>query len=197
MVEWLRSAYASKWQFFRNSAVQTQGYYYFADASTQHSFVAHNHGSAVWTTDEGVGALGEQPAPARRHRAGSKGIPGRARRDYNKGKLPFSVPAGELLGDIVEISLGGFFPPAGPSRRLPLGLDGRLWTDRGLPVPPFPDSGTYSSSVLFDGAAQVVVGPVVLGSGSVKLDGAAGVNTFSPPIGGGSLKFDGTATHFP
>jgi hypothetical protein len=190
--EWLRSCSRSKWQFFNPPGPQTQGYYYRAASGTGHAQTPHNFGSRIWTSEEGMGALGEQPPPP--GRAGRRGGRGRSGRGYSKGGLPFSVPPGKQYGSNNETTYGSRYPHDVVSRRLPLGIDGRLWTDIGLSLPNFPDSGSMGGNLLWGGQANVNVGPVPAAIAGLLFDGSA---VLAGVAGKGGLLWDGHATHSP
>lgn len=88
----------------------------------------HNFYSRIWTTEDGqtYDGLGELPV-----------VPTR----YNNGVLGIPLPPAALLGDEGCVSGGERFPQAPVARTLPMGIDSRCYSERGLPVPVAPMGG--------------------------------------------------------
>lgn len=141
-VEWVRSCFESEWRlFFNRLDVKTRGRFYFVPEGTPFYPGQHYLESRDWTSDEREGfTLGEVEG---------------ARRKYSKGSLGLPHPPIRLLGSEGCLRSGESYPPVVPQRPLARGVDGRCWTDAGLPFPGdfYPDGGAEA-----DGASPIYWG---------------------------------------
>jgi hypothetical protein len=176
-VEFLRACYRSKWQLFRDTTAQTQGYYYRAAPGAVHCPVPHNYGSHNWVSEEPVGRLGEQ-------------TPGR--RLFFAGDLPIDPPCCVLLGAPDRITSGDVYADARPARTLPLGIDSRVFPLCGQPRPAYLDSRIDAGNVLLGGSAAVSVVTSVSGTGGMLLNGSAGKATYTGYRGIGGMWMRGS-----
>lgn len=131
-VEWVRSCYVGYWRFFvNNEAIVTRGRYYFVPPETPFLPVAHPFGSADWhySRDE----LYEAP---------EVGEDRSLRVGWDDGVLRVPIPPAVAVGGNDCFLRGELYPVPSIDRTLPGGIDSRAYSNRGLPVPAYPQGGS-------------------------------------------------------
>jgi len=130
-VEVARSCYSGYWRFYPNRPdVLVRGRFYFVADDTPFLPFPHSFWDADWHYSKD-----EFYAPP------ETGELRPARIAWSDGVLGIPLPPARHIGDEDCFRFGEVYPHPPIARTLPAGIDSRVWTRAGLPVPVFPMGG--------------------------------------------------------
>lgn len=130
-VELVRSCYLGSWRLYSGSPeVLVRGRYFFCGDNTPFFPFPHDYWSADWHF-----ARDEYYEPP------NLGEIRTARLGWSGGQLGIALPPANAVGDEDCFRRGQTYPHPAVQRTLPAGVDSRVWSQAGLPVPIYPMGG--------------------------------------------------------
>jgi pimeloyl-ACP methyl ester carboxylesterase len=143
-VEWLRSAYSSKWHLFRDDlTITTAGRYYFSPEGTPFFPGWHNLGSrtwqdANWQRGQGLGEDVDEPEK------------------WNDGDLPAVEPDRNYVGALACIADGELGANGIPADSMINGFPPACFRGLGPPATPFDEASDYDSCSVQMAYARII-----------------------------------------